>query len=200
MTASKKIDIAILISGRGSNMGALIAACAAPDFPARVSVVVSNRPGAAGLETARAAGIPTVVVDHRGFDTREAFETALLTALREHPIDLVCQAGFMRILTPVFVDAWPCGRILNIHPSLLPKHKGLDTHARALEAGDAEHGCTVHVVTAELDSGPILVQKRLAVGAGDTAQTLAARVLELEHAAYPGALRTAAVQILEDQP
>ena len=190
-----KVPVAVLISGRGSNMGALVDACAAPDFPARISVVASNRPGAAGLERARGAGIPTVVVDHRAYPDRGRFEDALLTALRPYPIEVVCLSGFMRVLTPTFIHAWPAGRVLNIHPSLLPAYKGLDTHARALADGVAEHGCTVHVVTPDLDSGSILVQRRVAVEAGDTPDTLAARVLREEHGAYVEALRVVAAQL-----
>ncbi len=193
-----KVPVAVLISGRGSNMAALMEACAAPDFPARISVVASNRPGAGGLARAREAGIPTVVVDHRAYPDRGRFEDALLDALRPYPIEIVCLAGFLRVLTPTFIHAWPPGRILNIHPSLLPAYKGLDTHARALADGVAEHGCTVHIVTPDLDSGPVLVQRRVPVEAGDTADTLAARVLREEHSAYPQALRAVAAQIVEE--
>ncbi|HBH26177.1 MAG TPA: phosphoribosylglycinamide formyltransferase [Rhodospirillaceae bacterium] len=194
----RKVSLAILLSGRGSNAAALIRACAEADFPARVAVVASDVPGAPGLDIARAAGIPVEAVDRKAHKGRAAFETALLAALKPHPADLVCLAGFMRVLTPTFIAAWPPGRILNIHPSLLPAYKGLNTHARALADGAAEHGCTVHIVTPELDSGPILVQKRVPVEAGDTADTLAARVLVQEHVAYVEALRAVATQILEE--
>lgn len=179
--------VAILISGGGSNMEAL-AASMAGDHPARPVLVVSNRPGAGGLAKARARGIPTQTVDHTAYPDRAAFETALDTALQQAAPDILCLAGFMRVLTPDFVARWQ-GRMLNIHPSLLPRHRGLDTHARALAAGDAEHGCTVHEVTCELDDGPILGQARLAVLAGDTPESLARRLLPLEHRLYPMVLR-----------
>jgi phosphoribosylglycinamide formyltransferase 1 len=187
-----KKRVAILISGRGSNMTALIEAARADDFPAEIVLVVSNRPDAAGLDRARAFGIPTAVIDHVVFDRdRAAFEHALDQKLRDQAIDLVCLAGFMRLLTPWFVDRWS-GRMLNIHPSLLPQFKGLDTHRRALEAGAERHGATVHFVVSEMDAGPIVVQDSVVVRADDTEQTLAARVLELEHQLYPRALRAVA--------
>ena len=179
--------VAILISGTGSNMVALAEAMAAPDLPARPVVVVSNMPGAAGLEKAAARRIPTEVVDHRG-RPRAAFEADLAAALARHGPELICLAGFMRILSPGFVARWP-GRILNIHPSLLPAYPGLDTHARALADGVAEHGCTVHEVTAALDAGPILGQARVPVRSGDTVDSLAARVQAAEHRLYPAVLR-----------
>jgi phosphoribosylglycinamide formyltransferase 1 len=187
-----KKRVAILISGRGSNMTALIEAARADDFPAEIVLVVSNRPDAAGLDRARAFGIPTAVIDHVVFGRdRAAFEHALDQKLRDQAIDLVCLAGFMRLLTPWFVDRWS-GRMLNIHPSLLPQFKGLDTHRRALEAGAERHGATVHFVVSEMDAGPIVVQGSVVVRADDTEQTLAARVLELEHQLYPRALRAVA--------
>jgi phosphoribosylglycinamide formyltransferase-1 len=187
-----KKRVAILISGRGSNMTALIEAARADDFPAEIVLVVSNRPDAAGLDRARAFGIPTAVIDHVVFGRdRAAFEHALDQKLRDQAIDLVCLAGFMRLLTPWFVDRWS-GRMLNIHPSLLPQFKGLDTHRRALEAGAERHGATVHFVVSEMDAGPIVVQDSVVVRADDTEQTLAARVLELEHQLYPRALRAVA--------
>ncbi|MGR3541230.1 MAG: phosphoribosylglycinamide formyltransferase [Hasllibacter sp.] len=161
------------------------------DHPARPVLVLSNRPGAGGLEKAAGRGIPTAVVDHAAFATREAFEDALDAALRGAAPDLICLAGFMRVLTPGFVDRW-AGRMLNVHPSLLPKYPGLDTHARALAAGDAEAGVSVHEVTAELDAGPVLGQARVPVRPGDTPATLAARVLEAEHALYPLVVRRVA--------
>jgi phosphoribosylglycinamide formyltransferase-1 len=161
------------------------------DHPARPVLVVSNLPGAGGLARAAARGIPTATVDHRAHPTREAFEAALEAALAPARPDLICLAGFMRILSPGFV-ARHAGRILNIHPSLLPKYPGLDTHARALAAGDAEAGCTVHEVTADLDAGPILGQGRVPVIPGDTPATLAARVLAMEHRLYPAVLRRVA--------
>ena len=182
------MKIAILISGSGSNMDVL-ALDMTGDHPARARLVISNVPDAGGLEKARALGIETAVVDHRAFKgDRPGFEAALQEKLVEAGIDAVCLAGFMRILTPGFVSLWP-DRMLNIHPSLLPKYRGLDTHARALEAGDAEAGCTVHIVTGDLDDGPILGQARVAVLSDDTPETLAARVLEQEHILYPRVLR-----------
>jgi phosphoribosylglycinamide formyltransferase 1 len=181
--------VAILISGRGSNMTALIAAAKAPDYPAEIALVISNEPNAAGLARAREDSIPTAIVDHRSFATdREAFERALDQELTARRIDLVCLAGFMRLLTPWFVRRWS-GRILNIHPALLPQFKGLHTHRRALDAGVERHGATVHVVVPEMDSGPIVVQDSVPVLAGDTEESLAARVLEVEHRIYPEALR-----------
>ncbi|MDJ1007016.1 MAG: phosphoribosylglycinamide formyltransferase [Paracoccaceae bacterium] len=180
--------VGILISGGGSNMVALVESMTG-DHPARPAIVVSNVPGAGGLARAAALGIPTATVDHRPYGgDRAAFEAALGTALSEASPDLLCLAGFMRILSPDFTGAW-AGRILNIHPSLLPKYPGLRTHARALEAGDAEAGCTVHEVTAALDAGPILGQARVPVLPGDTADALAARVLAMEHRLYPAVLR-----------
>jgi phosphoribosylglycinamide formyltransferase 1 len=191
VTRMKK-RVAILISGRGSNMTALIEAAEAKDYPAEIALVISNRPDAPGLASARAAGVATAIVDHTRFgDEREAFEHALDGELRKSRIDLVCLAGFMRLLTPWFVTRWS-GRMLNIHPSLLPQFKGLQTHRRALEAGMKRHGATVHFVVPEMDSGPIVAQDSVAVREGDTEETLAARVLELEHKLYPRALRAVA--------
>jgi phosphoribosylglycinamide formyltransferase 1 len=184
--------VAILISGRGSNMSALIEAAKAEDYPAEIALVVSNRPEAAGLARAQASGIVTVIVDHSVFgNDRAAFERALDTELQAHRIDLVCLAGFMRILTPWFVSRWT-GRMLNIHPALLPQFKGLDTHQRALAAGVKQHGATVHFVVPEMDSGPIVAQDWVPVLEGDTEETLARRVLEVEHRLYPQALRAVA--------
>ncbi|WP_342628926.1 phosphoribosylglycinamide formyltransferase [Nguyenibacter vanlangensis] len=181
--------IAILISGRGSNMRALIDACAMPDFPARIALVLSNRPDAPGLEVARSAGLRTEVVDHRPFrGDRAAHERAIDAALRDAGAELVCLAGYMRLLTPFLTGAW-AGRMLNIHPSLLPAFPGLHTHERALAAGVKLHGCTVHLVTEAMDEGPILGQAAVPVHAGDTPGQLAARVLEQEHVLYPAALR-----------
>ncbi len=182
----RRARLAILISGRGSNMAALAEAAEDPAFPAQAVLVASNRAEAPGLERARARGIETAVVPSRG-RSRADFEAELQALLRARGIDLVALAGFMRVLTPDFVAAWD-GRLLNIHPSLLPRYPGLDTHARALAAGDAEAGATVHLVTADLDSGPILAQARVPVAAGDTPDTLAARVLEAELRLYPQAL------------
>jgi phosphoribosylglycinamide formyltransferase-1 len=189
-----KKRVAILISGRGSNMTALIEAAKAKDYPAEIALVVSNRPDAAGLDRARSCGIPTAVIDHTTFGgDRETFEQALDRQLREQRIDLVCLAGFMRLLTPWFVNRWS-GRMLNIHPSLLPQFKGLHTHRRALEAGVKRHGATVHFVVPEMDAGLIVIQDSVAVHENDTEETLAARVLELEHQIYPRALRAVALE------
>ena len=189
-----KKRVAILISGRGSNMTALIEAAKAKDYPAEIALVVSNRPDAAGLDRARSCGIPTAVIDHTTFGgDRETFEQALDQELREQRIDLVCLAGFMRLLTPWFVNRWS-GQMLNIHPSLLPQFKGLHTHRRALEAGVKRHGATVHFVVPEMDAGPIVMQDSVAVHENDTEETLAARVLELEHQIYPRALRAVALE------
>lgn len=168
-------------------MASLIEAARDPAYPARIALVLSNRPEAPGLATAAAAGIPTAVVRHRDFPDRQAFDARIDGVLEEHGIELVCLAGFMRILTTGFVERWR-GRMLNVHPSLLPKYKGLDTHARALAAGDAEHGCTVHFVVPELDSGPIVAQARVPILPGDDPGTLSDRVLAAEHALYPKAL------------
>jgi phosphoribosylglycinamide formyltransferase 1 len=188
---SKK-RVAVLISGRGSNMTALIEAAKAPDYPAEIALVVSNEPDAAGLATAKREGINTAIVDHRSFGAdREAFERALNAQLQAQRIDLVSLAGFMRLLTPWFVTRWS-GRLLNIHPALLPQFKGLHTHRRALEAGVTQHGATVHFVVPEMDAGPIILQEAVPIVAGDTEDTLAARVLAVEHKIYPQALRLVA--------
>jgi phosphoribosylglycinamide formyltransferase-1 len=187
-----KKRVAVLISGRGSNMTALIEAAKAKDYPAEIALVVSNRPDALGLGRAREAGIATALVDHRPFgDDREAFERALDAELAAQRIDIVCLAGFMRLLTPRFVTRWS-GRMLNIHPALLPQFKGLQTHRRALQAGVKRHGATVHFVVPETDSGPIIVQDSVPVMEDDTEEALAARVLEVEHRIYPQALRLVA--------
>ncbi len=182
---------AILISGRGSNMAALIEAAKAPAYPVSIALVISNNPEAAGLGHARAEGIPTVALSHKNFPDRESFDRAVHAELEEKAIDLVALAGFMRVLSPWFCRQWE-GRLLNIHPSLLPKFKGVDTHRRALEAGETEHGCTVHVVTPDLDDGPIILQSRVTVLPDDTTDSLAARVLAEEHRIYPLALAKAA--------
>ena len=187
-----KKRVAVLISGRGSNMTALIEAAKAKDYPAEIVLVVSNQPDAAGLARAREAAIATAVIDHRPFrDDREAFERALDDELRKYRIDIVCLAGFMRLLTPWFIGRWS-GRILNIHPALLPEFKGLNTHRRALEAGVKRHGATVHFVVEATDAGPVISQQSVPVLQGDTEETLAARVLEIEHLIYPEALRLVA--------
>ncbi|MEH6588891.1 MAG: phosphoribosylglycinamide formyltransferase [Halioglobus sp.] len=184
----EKGRIAILISGRGSNMQAFIDACATDKINASICTVVSNNPDAAGLKSAAAAGIPTACVNHRDFDSREAFDQALVDCLDQYEPDLVILAGFMRILTPVFIEHY-FGCLLNIHPSLLPKYPGLNTHQRALDTGDTEAGVTVHFVTPELDGGPPILQARVAIESGDTAETLAARVIVQEHRIYPIAAR-----------
>jgi phosphoribosylglycinamide formyltransferase-1 len=182
--------VAILISGRGSNMASLIEAARGPDSPAEIVAVISNRPAAAGLGLARKAGIPTLAIDHAAFPDRFSFEQELDRALRAKEVELVALAGFMRILTPWFIGRW-LGRLVNIHPSLLPLFKGTHTHRQALEAGVRIHGCTVHFVVPEIDSGPIIAQAAVPVLPDDTEQSLAARVLAQEHILYPRALRLA---------
>ena len=181
-------NLVILISGRGSNMVAIADACAAEGWGARIAAVISNRPDAAGLDHARALGIATAIVNHRDFDGREAFDAALAQVIDGFAPDVVLLAGFMRILTPGFVQHY-AGRMLNIHPSLLPAFPGLHTHRRAIEAGCKLAGTTVHVVTAELDHGPIVAQAVVAVRPDDTEDTLASRVLAMEHRLYPRAVR-----------
>jgi phosphoribosylglycinamide formyltransferase-1 len=199
MSAMAKKRVAILISGRGSNMASLIAAAKDDSYPAEIALVVSNRPDAAGLERAKSQGITTAVVDHTGYGKdREAFEHALQDVLIAHRIELVCLAGFMRLLTPWFVEQWQ-GRMLNIHPALLPAFKGLHTHERALAAGMKTHGATVHFVSPEMDSGEIIVQAEVPVLDGDTPETLAARVLEAEHRIYPQALRHVAERTVSSE-
>jgi phosphoribosylglycinamide formyltransferase-1 len=184
--------VAILISGRGSNMAALIEAAKEPSYPAAIVIVISNDPAAEGLRRAAAEGVATSVVNHKKFGKdREAFERALQDELQARRVELICLAGFMRLLTPWFVRQWD-GRIINIHPALLPAFKGLDTHARALAEGAKEHGATVHFVVPEMDSGPIIAKAAVPVQPGDTEATLAARVLEVEHRIYPQALRLVA--------
>lgn len=182
------MKVGILISGRGSNMSALIAAAKASDYPAEIALVISNVTGAGGLEAAGAEGVKAIAIDSRRFGKdRQGHEQAMDAALREAGVEVICLAGFMRLLTPWFVDAWR-GRMLNIHPSLLPAYKGLHTHARAIQAREAEAGCTVHVVTADLDDGPIVAQARVPILPGDDEEALAARVLKEEHRLYPRAL------------
>jgi phosphoribosylglycinamide formyltransferase 1 len=191
---------AILISGRGSNMAALINAARDPAYPAEIVLVLSNRPDAAGLTAARAAGVPAQAIDHRPFaGDRAAHEAAIDAALRAADIDIVCLAGYMRLLTPFLVNAW-AGRMLNIHPSLLPSFPGLDTHGRALASGVKLHGCTVHLVTQEMDAGPILAQAAVPVLPNDTEDELAKRVLRQEHAIYPAALAAFAVDLPAASP
>lgn len=183
-----RLRVAALISGRGSNLQALIDACRQTDFPAEIVLAVSNVPGAGGLQRAARAGIATRTIDHRAFQGREPFEDALDAALSQARAELVCLAGFMRILTTPFVQRWH-GKLINIHPSLLPKYPGLDTHARAIADGEAFAGCTVHYVVPEVDAGPVIVQASVRIRPDDTAATLAARVLKVEHRCYPLALQ-----------
>jgi len=194
----RRLKLAILISGRGSNMEALLKAIAAdPAFPAEPVLVVSNKPEAAGLKIAEAADVPTVAIDHRAYGKdRVAFEKELDDELRRSGAEVIALAGFMRVLTPWFVTRWE-GRMINIHPSLLPKYKGLDTHQRAIDAGDSEAGCTVHWVSAGVDEGQIIAQARVPILPGDTADKLAARMLPAEHKLYPEALKTACAKILK---
>lgn len=190
-----RLNLAILISGRGSNMEALLKAAAAPDYPARPVLVFSNRPDALGLETALASGVQAVAIDHKRFGRdREAFERAMDTALTGAGTEIIALAGFMRVLTPWFVNKWQ-GRMINIHPSLLPKYKGLDTHQRAIDAGDREAGASVHWVSPGIDDGEIIQQARLPILPGDTAETLAARLLPVEHRLYPEALASACADV-----
>lgn len=186
---SFKERIAILISGRGSNMDALIAACAKPSFPASIELVISNNPDAAGLDTARNAGIATQVIDHHNFGKdRQAHERQIDAALQSHRISTICLAGYMRLLTPFLINNWE-GKILNIHPSILPLFPGLDTHARAIKAGMKVHGCTVHIVTEDMDQGPILGQAIVPILPNDTEHKLAQRLLKQEHLLYPQVLK-----------
>jgi phosphoribosylglycinamide formyltransferase 1 len=179
--------VAILISGRGSNMGALIEAAKAPDYPAEIVVVIANKADAGGLETARAQGIPAFAIPHRDYASKREHEKAVSDALHAAKADIVCLAGYMRIISPEFVSEWE-GRVLNIHPSLLPLFKGLHTHEQVLETGMRVHGCTVHFVTAGTDEGPIIAQTSVPVKTGDTPEILAERVLSVEHETYVRAL------------
>jgi phosphoribosylglycinamide formyltransferase 1 len=190
-----KPRVAVLISGRGSNMEALIKAAQAPDYPAEIVLVLSNKPDAAGLDVARGLGVAAEAVPAKPFGRdREAHERAIDARLRAAGVRIVCLAGYMRLLTPYLVGRW-AGKMLNIHPSLLPAYPGLDTHARALAAGEEKHGCTVHLVTEGMDEGPILAQASVAIMPGDTEGALAARVLEQEHRLYPAALAALAEKI-----
>lgn len=184
----EKLKLAIFISGRGSNMLSILEACQKPDFPAEIILVLSNRPDAAGLEIAKNAGIPTEIVDHKVYKNREEFESKISSRLTQHNIDLIILAGFMRILTASFVEQWP-EKMINIHPSLLPEYKGLNTHQRAIDDGKTEAGCTVHYVTPDLDSGPNILQKRVPIIENDTKEILENRVLKQEHIAYPEAIK-----------
>lgn len=189
----KKLNVAVLISGGGSNLQSLMDACEDPDYPAKICFVISNNPEAYGLERAKKAGIPTATVNHKDYSGREEFEEALNEELHKYPVDLICLAGFMRILTGDFVSGWE-GKILNIHPALLPRHGGPgmygeNVHKSVLASGDKESGVSVHIATSECDGGPVLLQRKVPVLEGDTVETLAARVLEQEHIAYVEAVK-----------
>ncbi|EMR12833.1 Phosphoribosylglycinamide formyltransferase [Methylophaga lonarensis MPL] len=186
--SSNAARLVILISGRGSNMLSIIQAIQEKHLDAQIAAVISNRPDAAGIVSAQQAGIDTQLLDHKSFESREAFDASLIQVIDRYQPDYVVLAGFMRILTAEFVAHY-AGKLINIHPSLLPKFKGLHTHQRALEAGESEHGASVHFVTAELDDGPVILQAKVPVMADDSAETLAARVLEQEHMLYPAALK-----------
>jgi len=186
-----RVRTAILISGTGSNMEALIRAAQSPDYPAEICLVISNKPDAKGLVTATKLGIPALCIDHNPYADRESFERDIHAVLIDHDIELVALAGFMRVLTTDFVAAW-AGRMINIHPSLLPKYKGLHTHQRALDAGDTEHGATVHWVVPELDSGTIIAQRAFPIHANDTQASLRDRLRPIEHGLYIDALASAA--------
>lgn len=187
MASASKMRVAVLVSGSGSNLQALIDAANAADFPAEICLVVSNNADAYGLERAQKSGIATKALSHKDYTSRSAFDEALHEVLREANVELICLAGFMRLLTPGFVDQWP-NKILNIHPSLLPSFTGLHVHQRAIDAGVRFSGCTVHIVRAEMDEGPIVVQAAVPLSQDDTADTLAARILASEHIIYPKAL------------
>ena len=184
----QKIRTAVLISGRGSNMMSLVEASKQDNYPASIELVISNRPEAAGLSKASDANIPTQAINHKDYSSRRKFEAALHKALQSADIELVCCAGFMRVLTPWFVNKWR-NKLLNIHPSLLPKYKGLNTHARAIEANDTHHGCSVHWVTSELDGGDVIMQKTIKIDKNDTPERLSAKLLPVELNLYPIALK-----------
>lgn len=184
----KKLKLAVLISGSGTNLQVLIDACSDPAYPAEIKVVISNRPDAYGLQRAKMAGLETFCIDHTTFDSKEGFEAALHDCLKEQQVELVCLAGFMRLLTSSFVNRWK-DRMINMHPSLLPAYKGLHTHARAIEDGVRFGGCTIHFVRPEMDDGPIIMQAAVAIKPDDTEETLAASVLAYEHTLYPAAVK-----------
>ncbi|UUX50943.1 phosphoribosylglycinamide formyltransferase [Nisaea acidiphila] len=185
---TSKLKVGVLVSGSGSNLQALIDSCAAPDHPAEIVTVISNRPGVKALERARNAGIEAVTIDHKTFADRTGFDAEMQRALDAAGVEFVCLAGFMRLLTTEFVEHWS-GRMINIHPSLLPAFKGLNVQQRAIDAGARFSGCTVHFVTPEMDVGPIIQQAAVPILQGDSAESLAARILEQEHRIYPGSLR-----------
>ncbi len=182
------LNVGVLISGRGSNLQSLMKACAAPGFPAKIVCVISNKASAKGLDFAREAGIPALAISHRDYPDRESFDAAVSEALKKHGVQFVCLAGFMRLVTPSFCDRWR-DRLVNIHPSLLPAFPGVDVHRKVLEYGGKITGCTIHFVRAEMDAGPVIMQAAVPVLAEDTEETLAQRVLEAEHKAYPAVLR-----------
>lgn len=186
--ANNKPTIVILISGRGSNMASIVDAINAGQLPVTIAAVISNRPDATGIQFAKQANIPTVVIDHKSFESRQLFDRALAKEIDIYSPDLIVLAGFMRILTTEFVEHFS-GKLINIHPALLPKFKGLNTHQRVIDAGEKEHGASVHIVTPELDNGKVVLQASVIVLENDTAQTLAARVLEQEHKLYPAAIK-----------
>jgi phosphoribosylglycinamide formyltransferase 1 len=191
MQPATPIAVAVLISGNGSNLQALLdATLSDPTYPARIALVISNKADAYGLERASKAGVPIQMISHKDYPSREAFDVALDVALRAAKIEFVCLAGFMRLLTAAFTERW-AGRMLNIHPSLLPSYKGLDTHARALADGVKEHGCTVHYVVPEMDAGPVILQEAVPIYLDDTVETLQQRVHQAEHRIYPQALKMA---------
>lgn len=190
-------NLAIFISGRGSNMAALIEAAQTPDYPAKIALVISNNPDAPGLKIAEDANIPTAIIDHRAYDTKQDFENALQACLKQYPVDLICLAGFMRLLSADFVSDWQ-NKIVNIHPSLLPSFKGLDPHQQAIDTGVCVSGCTVHFVTAEMDGGPILSQACVPVFPEDNAKTLASRVLTAEHRLYAQTIKWIAEGYVDD--
>lgn len=185
------LKIAVLISGRGSNLKALIDQCKEPNFPAQIKLVITNKKDAFGIKYAQEEGIDFIFLDHKAFPTRKDFDMAMHAELLARGINFVCLAGFMRVLSQEFVEKWE-GKLINIHPSLLPAYKGVDTHKRVLEAGEKFHGCTVHFVVAEVDAGPIITQERLEIQPNDTPETLASRLLFLEHKAYKHALKVIA--------
>lgn len=191
----RRVKTAVLISGNGSNLQAILDAARDAEYPAKIALVISNKEDAYGLTRAENAGVTTVVIPHGNYESREAFDRMVDASLKTHGIELVVMAGFMRILSEWFVGEWQ-GKLINIHPSLLPKYKGLDTHARAIAAGDAEHGATVHWVTPELDSGEIIAQGSIPILPNDTAETLKIRIHDLEHQLYPAAIAQVAVAAL----
>lgn len=194
---ARRLRTAVLISGRGSNMAALVKAARAEDYPAEITLVISNRPEAAGLRRADELGIKAICIDHKDYATREAFEDELHAALAAHEIEFVACAGFMRVLTGGFVTKWE-GRMINIHPSLLPKYKGLNTHQRALDAGDTVQGCSVHWVSEGVDDGALIAQRSIPIEKSDTAQSMAEKLLPEEQKLYPLALRKAVMSLVRD--